>query len=121
VTEPYNELPIRWLTYKLPSSSVRGLTSSIWSRGTKNVEVTGYWGLNYVPDDIAQVTLAVAVVYWRRYQSGNLNPQVAASTSTGMSRGSLRTRGQVVVIDPEIEGLLAQLDAGWKAHGLAGA
>lgn len=99
-TWPYNEGPIRGLVYISPTSSVRGLTSARWGRGTANVDVTGFFGLATVPEDIAQVTLALAILLWRRYQSGDPAPVVLNRPGGGTG-------------DAEVDDLLATLWPRW--------
>lgn len=71
VAEPLNSTPKRWITMILPSSSLLGLHPSVWNPGTGNVAVTGYWATGLtVPDDVQQVTLALGVLIWQRYQDG---------------------------------------------------
>jgi hypothetical protein len=101
VVEPLNTTPKRMLTYVLPFSSIQGLLPSIWNRGTANVAVTGYWGINYVPDDVQQVALAMAVLIWQREQDGIPPP-------TGPN-------------DPEALGILSGLDWGWRVDTVGGA
>lgn len=107
---PYNETPKRAIVYVSPTSSVHGLTSSIWTRGTANVDVVGFWGLATIPEDIAQVTLALAVLLWRRYQSGDPSPgpQIAMG-------------GRIVSSDPEALGILETLWPRWGRLGVWGA
>ena len=103
---PYNESPKRALVYVQPTSSVHGLTADHWSLGTANVDVVGFWGLNDVPDDIAQVTLALCVLLWRRYQSGDPSPGPTTAIGAGADAGG-------VVNDPEVQGILDGLYPRW--------
>ena len=108
---PYNEVPKRAIVYVQPATSVRGLTSAHWSIGTANVDVVGFFGLNDVPDDIAQVTLSLAILLWRRYQSGD--PAPGPTTAMG-GQGD-------VVNDPEIRGILEGLYPRWGIPWVGGA
>ena len=72
--------------------------------------MTGYWGLNFVPGDVEQVALEIAIILWRRAQSGEFEPQI-----------TIRPRGEPLVIDPEIAGLLSTLNYGWAQPGVWGA
>lgn len=101
VAEPLNSVPKRWLTFLLPFTSVAGLLPSVWSPGTANITVTGYFGLSFVPDDVQQVTLALCVLTWQRYQDGL--PPPAGPT------------------DPEVMGVLSNLDFAWRVNIVAGA
>ena len=74
VTWPYNESPIRALVYKQPTSSLRGLTTDIWTRGTRNVAVVGYAGSATVPNDVEGCTIALGVLIHRRYERGEEVP-----------------------------------------------
>lgn len=101
-TWPYDAKPKRALVYVEPAVSAYGVLTGNWSPGSGNVFVTGYWGSPTVPDDIAQVTLALAVLLWRRYQSGDPAPVV-----TNLGVGT----------DPEVRGILDSL---WPRWGVAG-
>lgn len=101
VVEPLNTKPKRWITYVLPFTSVTGLLPSVWSPGTANIQVVAYWGLPTVPDDIALVTLSLSVLIWQRYQDG-LPPPAGPS-------------------DPEIMGILSNLDWAWRIDMIGGA
>lgn len=103
---PWNETPKRALVYVLPATNQWGALTSHWARGTANVSVTGYFGLPTVPDDVAQVTLALCVLLWRRYQSGEPAPQI--NTTTGEN-------------DPEVRGILEGLWPRWGIPSLGGA
>lgn len=107
---PYNETPKRAIIYAAPASSTYGLNPALWSIGTANVGVTGYWGIDHVPSDIEQTTLAVAVIYWRRYQSGQPQPVVEPRGVRGF-----------VTFDPEIVAVLEQGLGGWIEAGVWGA
>jgi len=107
---PYNENPKRAIIYAAPTTSLHGLTVDHWTIGTANVAVSGYAGLDHVPDDVEQTTLAIAIIYWRRYQQGN--PDVAV-TPSGI-RGFVES-------DPEVEGLLWSGLSGWISPGVWGA
>jgi hypothetical protein len=98
---PYNSVPKRWLEYILPVSSTQGLTPAIWSRGTANIGVTGYFGFNFVPDDVANTALELAVLIWRRYIEHQPAP-------TGLA-------------DPEVLAICSALDYGWRVPTLRGA
>lgn len=117
-TWPYNEIPLRQLRYVEPTSSVRGLTSDIFSIGTANVAVTGYWGLPFVPEDVAQVTLSVSLILWRRNQRADFEGTVGVLSSQRFSAGS--GRQFQYAIDPEIQAALSALDPGWFAGGVWG-
>ncbi len=99
--EPLNRSPKRYLTYVLPFTSVHGLMPSAWSPGTANVSVTGYFGMDTVPDDVSQVALALAILIWHRYQDGKPGP-------TGPN-------------DDEARGILEGLDWGWRIDSVFGA
>ena len=103
---PYNETPKRAVIYALPASSIRGLTQDRWTRGTANVVTTGYFGLDTVPNDVEQVSLAVGVTIWRRYQQGDF-------TAGGLSAQRFET-------DPEITAILHELDS-WAVPTVLGA
>ena len=106
---PYNSSPKRAIIYAAPTTSTQGLTVDHWTIGTANVGVTGYWGVNFVPGDVEQVALEIAIILWRRAQSGEFEPQI-----------TIRPRGEPLVIDPEIAGLLSTLDYGWAQPGVWG-
>lgn len=101
VAEPLNRVPKRYLTYKLPFTSVQGLRPSAWNPGTGNISVAGYFGLNFVPDDIAQVTLELAILIWFRYMDNRAAP-------TGPQ-------------DDEARAILEGLDWGWRIDMVGGA
>lgn len=107
---PYNDVPKRALVYIAPTTSAYGLRPSSWTRGTANVDVTAYFGLPTVPDDIAQVTLALCVLFWRRYQQGDPipGPEVAMG-------------GRIVTSDPEVHGILDSLWPRWGVPSIGGA
>jgi hypothetical protein len=107
---PYNEVPKRAIIYAEPATSLRGLVVDHWTHGTANVAVTGYAGLDHVPNDIEQTTISICVVYWRRYQAGD---QSVAVTPQGV-RGFIES-------DPEVEGLLWSGLSGWISPGVWGA
>ena len=107
---PYNETPKRAIIYEAVTPDIIGRAPSHWSRGTANIAVTGYAGLDHIPDDVAQTTLVVAIIYWRRYQQGEPEPAV---TPTGV-RGFL-------IDDPEVQGILASGLGGWISVGIYGA
>ena len=107
---PYNEVPKRAIIYAEPATSIRGLLVDHWTRGTANVSVTGYAGLDHVPNDVEQTTLSIAITYWRRYQRGD---QSVAVTPQGV-RGFIES-------DPEVEGLLWSGLSGWLSIGVWGA
>ena len=107
---PYNETPKRALIYAEPSTSLQGLVADRWTRGTANVGITGYAGLDHVPNDVEQTTISIAIVYWRRYQQGD---QSVAVTPQGV-RGFIES-------DPEVEGLLWSGLSGWISPGVWGA
>jgi hypothetical protein len=107
---PYNEGPKRAVVYISPTSSVHGLTSAIWSRGTANVDVVGFFGLPTVPEDIAQVSLALSILLWRRHQSGE--PAPGPEIAMG---------GRVISKDPEVDGILETLWPRWGRLWVGGA
>jgi hypothetical protein len=112
VAEPQNAKPKRWLTFV--SLTTSGYTvSSSWARGNANVAVTGYWGLAAVPNDVVEVTLALATLYWRRMQVG------------GKADGGYGPTGTLVagafIHDTEARAILSALDAGWAIPTLLGA
>ena len=97
---PYNESPIRALVYVEPTSSVRGLTSDIWTHGTRNVAVTAYFGLSTVPNDVEAATIALGILIWRRYERGEEIPIDAMDSEV---RGICATYGQAWAI-PHVGG-----------------
>lgn len=103
---PYNEVPKRALEYVLPATSLRGLLAANWPTGTANVAVTGFFGLPTVPDDVAQVTLALSVLLWRRYQAGD--PQPTFSGVLGLNS------------DPEARAILTALWPRWGISAVYG-
>jgi len=107
---PYNDTPKRAIIYALPASSVHGLTTDHWTIGTANIAVTGYAGLNHVPNEVEQTTLAVALIYWRRYQQGEPQATVSPDGMTGF-----------LVDDPEVDGILTAGLSGWVNLGVWGA
>lgn len=115
---PYNEVPKRALIYIQPTSSIRGLTADIFSRGTANVSVTGYFGLPFVPQDVYEVTLALGIILWRRMQKGDY---AGSSVTLSIQRfNSGAGRQFQVVADPELAACLSALDAGWAIGGVWG-
>ena len=72
--------------------------------------MTGYAGVDHVPSDIEQTTLAIAILYWRRYQQGEPEP---ATRPAGV-RGFIES-------DPEVEGILWSGLSGWVSPGVWGA
>lgn len=107
---PYNETPKRAIIYEEPSTSLRGLIVDHWTAGTANVAVTGYAGIDHVPSDAEQTTLAVGIIYLRRYQSGQPEPVVRPSGAKGY-----------VTFDPEVEAILTSGLSGWVSPGVWGA
>jgi hypothetical protein len=107
---PYNETPKRALIYNKAYSPYPWLRNAHWTIGTANVAVTGYAGLNHVPADVEQTTLAVAIIYWHRYQRGEPEPAVTPRGSRGYD-----------VDDPEVEGILVSGLQGWLLPGVWGA
>jgi len=105
---PYNTSPKRALIYSEPASSLRGLYAAQWAPGTANVDVTGYFGLATIPDDIAQVALSLCILLWRRYQSGDPAPVVL--NRPGGKSG-----------DAEIDDTLAALWPRWGVPWVGGA
>ena len=108
---PYNATPKRQIIYAAPTTSVHGLTVDHWAYGTANVAVTGYWGTDTVPDDVAQVTLGLCILLWRRYQSGEAAPKPTVAKG---GKG-------VVINDPELLGVLEGLWPRWGVVGVWGA
>lgn len=107
---PYNDTVKRAIIYAAPATSVHGLTAEHWSHGTANVGVTGYWGVDHVPNDVEQTTLEIAILYFRRYQSGEPAPVVSPSGARGY-----------VTSDPEIQAILESGLGGWVTFGVRGA
>lgn len=107
---PYNETPKRAIIYADPVMDRVGLTTDTWTVGTANVAVTGYAGVDHVPSDVEQTTLAIAILYWRRYQQGEPEPVVTPRGARGF-----------VIDDPEVEGILVSGLAGWVSPGVWGA
>lgn len=114
---PYNEVPKRAVIYDRPATSVYGLTAAHWTSGTANVAVAGYFGLPYIPDDVAQVTLDIALVLWRREQKTEAGP-TATLSSQRFTQGSGRM--MQTVADPQLAAILSALDAGWAVPGVWG-
>jgi len=108
---PYNATPKRQIIFAAPASSVHGLSVESFSPGTANVGVTGYFGLDTVPDDVAEITLALCILLWRRYQSGDPAP------GPTVAKGA---KGQVTN-DPELVGILEGLWPRWGVLGVWGA
>lgn len=107
---PYNDSPKRAIIYAQPSVTVYG-TVTQWSNGTANVGVNAFWATSLsVPEDVEQTSLAIAIVYWRRYQQGEPAPVVTPDGARGY-----------VTTDPEVEGLLHAGLAGWISPGVWGA
>lgn len=106
---PYNESPKRALIYAEPATSLRGLIVDHWTRGTANVGITGYAGLDHVPNDVEQTTISIAVIYWRRYQQGDQSVTVSPQGVRGF-----------IESDPEVEGLLWSGLSGWISPGVWG-
>jgi hypothetical protein len=117
-TWPYNETPKRAILYKFPVSSVYGLTTSTWDEGTANVAVTGYFGLATVPNDVYEVTMALAIILWRRQQKGDYAGSSMSLNSQRFNAGAGRQFQYVV--DPELQACLSGLDAGWAVDGVWG-
>lgn len=112
---PYNDAVKRAIIYNQPISyPMRGLMAGHWWPGTANVSVVGFAGLANVPDDVVQATIAVALIYWRRYQSGDERPAVQRSMGVEGVIG-------YIVDDPEVEGILASALQGWYMPGVHGA
>ena len=102
VTWPYNEAPIRALVYKMPVSSIRGLTTDIWPVGTRNVAVTGFAATALTPpNDIEAWTIAIGVLIWRRYERGEEVP--------------------VDAMDSEVRGLCTTYLSSWAIPHIGGA
>lgn len=108
-TWPYNEVPKRAIEYIAPASNLYGVLTSRWADGTANVAVTGYFGLPTVPDEVSQVTLALAVLYWRRYQSGD------------PTSGQIQQTASAPTNDPEVQGILEILWPRWGLPWVGGA
>lgn len=107
---PHNSTPKRWVQYIEPDWARVGVTNDRFPIGTGNVTVTGFAGLDHVPDDVEQTTLAVALIYWRRYQQGEPEPSVRPDGTQGF-----------IVDDPEVEGILSSGLSGWVSIGVWGA
>ena len=107
---PPNQTPKRWIEYADPVMDRIGLTTDTWTVGTHNIGVRGYAGLDHVPDDVAQTTMAVALIYWRRYQQGEPAPVVSPDGAQGF-----------LVQDPEVDGILTSGLDGWIMTGVWGA
>ena len=107
---PYNESPKRAIIYADPVMDRVGLTTDTWTLGTANVAVTGYAGVDHVPSDVEQASLAVAILYWQRLERGEPEPVVAPSGARGY-----------LIDDPEVEGILTSALAGWVSIGVWGA
>ena len=118
VAWPYNETPKRALLYKYPVTEVYGLTTSTWTRGTRNVEVTAYFGLPIVPNDVYEVTMALAIILWRRQQKGDYTGSAQALSSQRFNAGA--GRQFQFMVDPEVQACLANLDFGWAVGGVWG-
>lgn len=114
---PYNEVPKRAVVYIEPASSTYGLTATHWSTGTANVQVTGYFGLPTVPDDVQQAAMQVALILWRRSQKTEDTPTATLSTQR-FSGGS--GRQFQTVVDAQIAAALSVLDASWAVPGVWG-
>ena len=108
---PYNANPKRMVIFAAPASSIHGLTVEHFLPGTANVAVTGYFGLDTVPDDVVQVVLSLSILLWRRYQSGDPAP---GPTSAMGGRGQITN-------DPELLGILEGLWPRWGVLGVWGA
>ena len=117
-TWPYNEIPKRAVIYDQPTTSVYGLVATRWTPGTANVAVTGYFGLPFVPDDVAQVSLSISLILWRRNQRADYEGTSGVLSSQRFSGGS--GRQFQYAIDPEIMSALQALDAGWAVGGVWG-
>lgn len=107
---PYNSTPKRAIIFAQPTSSTSGLIVDHWSPGTANVAVTGWAGIDHVPSDVEQTTLAVALIYWRRYQQGEPAPVVSPDGAQGF-----------LVDDPEVNAILTDGLSGWVQLGVWGA
>lgn len=101
VTWPYNESPIRALVYKKPASSTHGLTLDYWADGTRNVAVTGFWGVSVVPNEIEAWTIALGILIWRRYERGEEVP--------------------IDAMDSEVRGICATYGDSWAIPHVGGA
>ena len=110
---PYNETPKRAIIYEAVTPDIVGRAPSHWARGTANIAVSGYAGLDHIPDDVGQTTLAVALIYWRRYQQGEPEPAVTRQDVSGVIG--------YLVQDPEVDGILASGLDGWIVPGVWGA
>lgn len=115
---PYNQTPKRAIVYKDPAPPIIGRSTGAWSLGTRNIAVTGYFGHNSIPNDIVHATLSIAVLYWRRYQSGAFEPLIAANESM---EGRALVRAFAITTDPEVMGILSALDGSWAMPGVYGA
>lgn len=115
---PYNEVPKRSLRYVQPVSSTQGLTTDIWTRGTRNIAVTAYWGLSFIPQDVYETTMALAIILWRRQQKGDYTGSAMPLNSQRFNAGA--GRQFQFVVDPELQACLSALDAGWAVGGVWG-
>ena len=107
---PYNSTPKRAIIYADPVMDRVGVSSDHWTIGSANVAVSGYAGIDHVPDEVAQTTLAVALLYWRRYQQGEPEPIVSPDGMVGF-----------LVDDAEVTGILTAGLSGWVQLGVWGA
>lgn len=107
---PPNVTPKRWIQYADPVMDRVGLATDHWTIGVHNVAVTGYAGVDHVPSDVEETTLAVALIYWRRYQQGEPEPVVSPDGARGY-----------LLNDPEVVGILTAGLVGWVQSGVWGA
>ena len=118
VTWPYNEVPKRSLRYVAPSQADHALRIDHWAPGTRNVAVDAYWGLSFIPQDVYEVTMQLAIILWRRQQKGDYTGSSQALNSQRFNSGA--GRQFQFIVDPEIQACLSQLDAGWAVGGVWG-
>lgn len=117
-TWPYNETPKRAVLYKYPVADVYGLTTSTWPEGYANVAVTAYFGIPIVPNDVYAVTMALAIILWRRQQKGDYAGSAQALSSQRFNAGA--GRQFQFMVDPEMQACLSGLDAGWAIGAVWG-
>ena len=86
--------------------------------GLANVAVVAYFGMPIVPNDVYEVTMALAIILWRRQQKGDYTGSAQTLNSQRFNAGAGRQFQYVV--DPEIAGCLSGLDAGWAVEGVWG-
>lgn len=117
---PYNDRVKRAVIYNKPLTyPMRGLYPGHWWEGTGNVSVTGFFGWPEVPPEIEQAALAVALIFWHRYQRTGSQTVVNQTMGGGPDTSPRGVRG-FIVDDPEVEGLLQSALLGWAVPGVWG-